>query len=381
MVKITRIEIIPVKVPYFAPVSISAGSISEARNVIIKIYSDQKDVGLGEASPFIQAYSKENQTSIVKVLSDKIAPQLLGENPFNIERIHQLMDEIVSGHTCAKSAVDIALYDLMGKLLNVPVYQLIGGMVRGRIPVLFALNERESSLKIAQEAEKRVKQGFKGIMVKIGKGIKDDVETVRLVRKKIGQKVPIIADPNQAYSTCEAIRLTKQIYQYVQALEGPVAGGNIGGLKKIKDLNLVTVIADENLFCSEDAITLVRAGAVDMFLIKLLKIGGFYKAKQILGIAQAARIKCYAASMTNLGIGHAANLHFAVASYLEDRFGFGFENLFQIFGSKERIRKNDIADTPRFKNGFYEVPSGPGLGVSLIDKNVEKYVIKKIICS
>ncbi len=380
MAKITRIEIIPLRVPYFAPVSISQGTIDEARNVIVKMYCGDK-MGVGEASPFIQTYSRENQPGIVSVLSGEIAPRLLGEDVFNIEKIHQLMDRIAPGHSCAKSAVDIALHDLAGRLLDVPVYQLIGGVIREEIPVWFALNEAEAGPKIAQQAGLRVDQGFRGIMVKIGKGIEEDEKTIRLVRQRIGEGIPIIADPNEAYSVPEAIDLTRQIHQYVQALEGPVAGTDISGLKNLRDLNLVTIIADESLFSPEDAITLVKAEAVDAFLIKLLKVGGFYRARQILGIARAAGTKCYAASMTNLGIGHAANLHFATASGLEDEFGFGFESLFQIFGDEEGIRKNDIADTPEFRHGFYDIPPGPGLGVSLIEQNVNKYAVKKIVCS
>jgi L-alanine-DL-glutamate epimerase-like enolase superfamily enzyme len=315
---------------------------------------------------------------VVKTLQTFV-PLLLGESPFNIEKIQRLMNITIPGNQCAKSAVDIATYDLMGKLLNVPVYQLIGGITRDKLPVLFALNEEEDSRKIAREAESRIKQGFRGIMVKIGRGIEKDAEMVRQVRESIGDNIPMIADPNQAYSTSEAIDLTKRIYKYIQALEGPIAGNNILGLRELKVLNLVPIIADESLFCPEDAINLIKTDAVDMFLIKLLKVGGFYKAKHILGIAQAAMIKCYAASMTSLGIVHAANLHFATASTLEDRYGFGFENLFQIFGSEEEIRERDITDTPAFKDGYYGIPPGPGLGVSLIEKNMAKYTLDQMV--
>ncbi|MEE9202519.1 MAG: dipeptide epimerase [Dehalococcoidia bacterium] len=380
MTRITRIRITPLRVPYVAPISISVGTISEARNVIVRLCTNDNLEGVGEASPFIFEYTKETQGSIVEFLR-QISPLLLQQSPFNIESIHKMMDE-VPGNTCAKSAIDIALHDLMGKILGVPVYQLIGGKVREKIPLWYAVTWDRGLDRMAQEAEQWVSRGFKGIMVKIGNGIKEDEEALKLVRDRVGAHVPIIADPNQAYSTSEAIRLANTIAPYINALEGPVKGSNISGLKRVKDLNIVPVIADESLFSPQEAVNLVRKKAADMFLIKLLKVGGFYKARQIFSIAQAAGIRCCAASMTNLGIGHLANLHFATAFDLFDGFGFGFENLLQIFGTEEAVRERDVCETPPLQSGHFEVPVGAGLGVVLNEKRIKGYALEEIVyCS
>jgi L-alanine-DL-glutamate epimerase-like enolase superfamily enzyme len=232
---------------------------------------------------------------------------------------------------------------------------------------------------MAKEAEEWVSLGFKGIMVKIGNGIEKDEKALKLVRSRVGADVPIIADPNQAYSTLEAIELTERTAVYINALEGPVEGSNIAGLKSVKDLHLIPVIADESLFSSSDAVTLVREQAADMFLIKLLKVGGFHKAKEIFSIARAAGIRCCAASMTNLGIGHLANLHFATAFPLYEGFGFGFENLFQIFGTAQGIRERDVCVTPPLQGGYFRAPTGPGLGCSLIESQINKYALEEIL--
>lgn len=378
--RIERVEIIPLEVPYHRPISISAGTISAAKNVLLKIYTEEGIIGLGEVSPFIPAYSGETQETAVGILHRWIAPNIIGEDPFDIELIHEKMDRIVPGNGCAKAGIDIALYDIMGKALGVPIYKLLGGLRREKIPLLYAVSWDQGPETMAEEAAKRVKQGFKGIMVKVGRGIDQDIESLMMVRQHLDDDIPVIADPNQAYSRYEAIKLARGICEYAQALEGPVKRWDLDGLREIRRLGLVELIADESLSTSVDAVELVKRDAADMFLIKLLRSGGFYPAKQIAAIAESAGIGCYAASMTNLGIGHAANLHFAASSKLDERFGHGFENLIQIFGSLEASEEKNISQVPHFKDGYYKVPKGPGLGVELLEDNVEKYATGRLIC-
>ncbi len=233
---------------------------------------------------------------------------------------------------------------------------------------------------MAQEAAQRVEQGFKGIMVKLGKGVDRDVASLRAVRKQIGDGTPIIADPNQAYSKHEAIKLAGGIAEYAQALEGPVKKWDLDGLRAIRRLGLVELIADESLSTPASATELVKREAADMFLIKLLRTGGFHPAKKIAAIAESAGISCYSASMTNLGIGHAANLHFAASTPLDDRFGHGFESLLQIFGSIEATEELNISEVPCFKDGYYELPMKPGLGIKLINENIKRYATDRLVC-
>lgn len=380
--KIERIEIIPLEVPYHKPTSISVGTISKAKNILIKIHTDEGITGFGEVSPFIPTYSGETQGMAVNALHKWIGPNLIGEDPFDIEKIHEEMDQFVPGNGCAKAGVDIALYDLMGKALGVPVYRLLGGLYRERIPLWYAVSWDRGVKAMAEEAAKWVEMGFRGIMVKVGreKDVNQDIESLRVVREHVGDNVPIIADPNQAYPRAEAMRLAKGMSEYAQALEGPVKKWDLDALAAIKRLGVVEVVADESLFSPTDAVELIKRDAADMFLIKLLKLEGFYTSKKIAAIAEAAGVGCYCASMTNLGIGHAANLHFAASTKLDDRYGFGFENLFQIFGSVQRSEEENISEVPEFKDGYYEVPKGPGLGVDLIEENVEGYLIEKLIC-
>lgn len=379
--KIERIEIMPLEVPYHKPTSISVGVISKAKNILIRIHVDEGIAGLGEVSPFIPTYSEETQGTAVNVLHHLIAPNLIGKDPFDVVEINAEMNHLVPGNGCAKAGVNIALYDLMGKALSVPIYKLLGGLCRERIPLWYAVSWDQGIEAMAEEAAKWVEVGFRGIMVKVGreKDVDQDIESLRIVREYVGDDVPIIADPNQAYSRAEAIKLAKGMSEYAQALEGPVKKWDLDALAAIRSLGVVEVVADECLFSPTDAIELIKRNAADMFLIKPLKLEGFNTSKKIAAIAEAAGISCYCASMTNLGIGHAANLHFAASTKLDDRFGFGFENLIQIFGSVRKSEEENISEVPKLENGYYEVPKRPGLGVDLIEENVERYLIEKLV--
>jgi L-alanine-DL-glutamate epimerase-like enolase superfamily enzyme len=378
-VQIKKIEIIPLEVPYLAPISISVGTISKAKNLLIKVHTDAGVTGLGEVSPFIPAYSGETQEIAVKVLERWIGPYLIGKNPFNIEEIHQGMNQIISDHGCTKSGVDIALYDIMGKVLGVPVYQLLGGMCRERIPLWYAVSWDKGIGYMAEEASRRIEEGFTAIMVKIGRDLGTDIQSLKAVRKSIGEETPIIADPNQAYSRVEAVMLARQISNYIQALEGPVRRTDLEGLSAVKHLGLIEVIADESVSTPVEAMNLVIRDAADSLLIKPLRSGGLFPSKKIAAIAQAGGLNCYVASMTNLGVGHVANLHFTASTgNLTDRFGFGFENLLQIFGSPARSQSENISEVPEFTNGYYKVPHKPGLGIRLIERNVKKYALAGI---
>jgi L-alanine-DL-glutamate epimerase-like enolase superfamily enzyme len=379
---IDRIEIIPLEVPYHAPTSISVGTISRARNVLVKVHTDEGITGFGEVSPFIPAYSGETQATAVDVLHGWLGPYLIGKDPFDVEKLHEGMNQLVPGNGCAKAGVDIALYDLMGKALGVPVYDLLGGLYRERVPLWYAVSWDRGVRAMAKEAARWVEMGVRGIMVKVGRtrDVEQDIESLRIVRERVGDDVRIIADPNQAYSRAEAVRLARGMSEYAQALEGPVKKWDLDALAAIKRLGVVELVADESLFSPGDAIELIKRDAADMFLIKPLKLGGFYPSKKVAAIAESAGVGCTCASMTNLGIGHAANLHFVASTRLDERYGFGFENLFQIFGSVQRSEEQNISEVPMFKDGAYEVPEGPGLGVDLIEENVETYLTERLIC-
>lgn len=371
--RITWIEAIPIYVPYHRAIPIAVGVNKCARNVVVKVYTDNDVVGIGEISPLIPSYSGETQRTALSVVSECLGPAILGEDPFDIEKLTEKMDKAITGHMCAKAGISIALYDAVGKSLNLPVYALLGGLYRDQIPVCFTVSWTEESL---DKALSCVRAGFKCIKVKIGRSLGVDVKNLEQMRDVLGHDVSITTDANQAYSAVTASKLVKEIEDLADAIEQPVPRWDIEGMKKVRRVSRIPVVADESAPTPQDALRIASAGAADMFLLKVMRSGGFKHAKGIVAIGEAAGMPSFACSMTELGIGTAANIHFAASTpALVDSFGCSFDGPLQIFGGVSTVGLQDdiVSKTPVLRDGVFEVPSGPGLGVELNETNIEKY--------
>jgi L-alanine-DL-glutamate epimerase-like enolase superfamily enzyme len=371
--RIIEIEAVPIEVPYFRPIPIALGVHNRASNIVVKLHTDSGVRGIGEISPLIPSYSGETQGTALSVLKECLGPIIIGEDPFNIEKLTESMDKAIVGHMCTKTGISIALYDVIGKSLNLPIYSLLGGLYREKIPVCFTVSWGED---LVEKALAYVEAGFNSIKVKIGRGMREDIDSLEKVREALGDNVPIIADANQAYSPATATKLVKEIEDYVEALEQPVLKWDIEGMAEVRKSSNIPIIADESASTAGDAFRVAKQGAADMFLLKVMRSGGFKQAKSIVAIGQAAGIPSFACSMTELGIGTAANIHFAAstAAFLEN-FGCSFDGPLQIFGGKSTVdlQEDIVIKTPVLVNGSFEVPAGPGLGVELDEVNIEKY--------
>lgn len=371
--RITGIEAVPINVPYHRHIPIAVGVNKCAKNVLIKVYTDEGISGIGEVSPLIPSYSGETQETALSVITECLAPAILGGNIFKLEELMQKVDRAIVGHLCAKAGISIALHDAIGKALGISVYQLLGGLYRKRIPVCFTVSWTDGS---TEEALSHTKAGFSSVKVKIGRGLQEDVESLQRMREAVGKDVSIIADANQAYSSPVATKLVKELEDLVQAVEQPVPRWDIEGLAGVRRQSRVPIIADESVPTPQDALRVASAGAADMFLLKVMRSGGFKHAKEIVAIGEAGGMPSFACSMTELGIGTAANIHFAASTpALVDAFGCSFDGPLQIFGGTTTADLKDdiVIKTPELKDGAYTVPDGPGLGVELNETNIERY--------
>ncbi|MFQ5826529.1 MAG: mandelate racemase/muconate lactonizing enzyme family protein [Dehalococcoidia bacterium] len=371
--KIVGIEAIPVKVPYHRPIPIAVGVNRCANNVVIKLHTDDGIVGLGEVSPLIPTYSGETQQTALCVISECLGPAILGGSILKLEEMMHRVDTAITGHLCAKAGISIALHDAAGKAMGVPVFQLLGGLYSDRIPVCFTVSWTDGSV---EEAKSYVNAGFRSIKVKIGRGLRQDVKSLEQMREALGQDVPITVDANQAYSPTAAAKLVKEIEDLVEAVEQPVPRWDVDGMARVRRASRIPIIADESAPTPQDAFKIARAGAADMFLLKVMRSGGFKCAKEIVAVGQAAGMPSFPCSMTELGIGTAANIHFAASTPgLAEAFGCSFDGPLQIFGGTTTVGLQDdiVVKTPVLEDGTFEVPTGPGLGVELNEANVERY--------
>ena len=344
--KIVGVEIIPLTFEWKRVIEESFGTVGKREHdVVVKIVTDDGVSGLGEAMTLGPFYSGESQGTVTAIIAEEFAPKiLLGENPFNIDKIHFLMDKFCSGHSIAKTAVDEALYDIMGKVLGVPVYQLLGGKYTEKIPLRWA---------------------------------------VKAIRKAVGDEIAITMDINQSYDVKTAIRVIRAMEEHgIQLVEQPVHRKDLYGMAMVRKAVTTPIGACENALTIHELMDVIRMEAADFLNFKVSRSGGFYIGKQMVHAAEAAGICVVGSTQLGMGIELAVNSHFHTSTmhlgqppYQYNGYGSGILKLFNAVDSKG-ITKDIVTGAPVIADGFLSVPERPGLGVELNEENVNSYLTK-----
>ena len=377
--KIVGAEIIPLTFSFRRVSKVSFGTVGKREDdIVIKLYTDEGVSGLGEANTLGPAYLGESQETVMGIIANHLFPKVLeGENPFNLELIHQKMDKVVYGNTVAKSAVDFALHDIIGKTLGVPVYQILGGAFTKKIPLGYVVGI-DTRQKGAEYAKECVKAGFRLIKTKVGLDLAEDVKRVEAIRKAIGPDIPMIVDANSAYLPKEAIQMANRIEELSPILlEAPVSQKDLEGMAYVRRSVSVPIGACEAAFTLPQILRVIRTEAADWFNFKVDRSGGFFKGKQAVHMMETAGLFARQAEQPGFGIGAAAQAHFAASTSNLAKYPAGIANgILMMAGqfSTKNIETDIVINTPVVENGFLQVPETPGLGVELNEEAVRKYM-------
>jgi len=356
---IKQIEVYSVSLRYAEPFTIAAGTSSEANNVVVKVLTDYEAVGWGESSPS-KRVTGETAETVLRAL-DRMAPMLVGKCPLRIEDDLEIMDSTVAGNPAAKAAIDMALHDILGQTARKPLFRLIGGY-RTEVLTDVTLSIKPPE-QMAKDAQKAGKAGFKALKIKVGLNPTEDVLRVRLIREAAGGETQLRVDANEGWTPEQAIEALGKMDEYdVQFAEQPVPAGNIEGLRKVRKGSPIPIMADESVHSPEDALRLIRADAVDLINIKLMKCGGILKARKIAAVAEAAGIPCMIGCMGESEIGIAAATHLA-AAVKNIRYADLDSDL--LLGDK-LVKKGGT----EIKNSMRTFPKRFGLGIEEIDCNL-----------
>lgn len=303
---LVRAEVIK---PYIT--AIEPQGMREVRAIILRLTTDDGLQGIGESNPHI-GFTTEGPESAMQLIKGRIGPALLGMDAGNIIALHERMDLAVPGNSFAKAAFDIAAHDVLGKALNVPVYQLLGGRLRDRVPMIWPIGGAAPEENV-EEVRAKLAEGYRSLHVKLGAlGPEVDVARVRAIREAIGPAVPIMIDANQGWDRSTAIRTIRRLEAFEPSMvEQPVPAWDVEGMAKVQASVGVPISADEVIVSPHMAIELVRRDAARVFSLKHGKMGGLLPARQIAAIAEAAGLTCFVNSMIELGISVAASLHLA----------------------------------------------------------------------
>ena len=367
--RIARIDAIPVRTPFegFAD-SYEDYSARGVQLVLVRIEADNGQVGFGEATatPGLEFYG-DGFEAIVIAIRKYLGPKLIGEDAFNIRRIHAIMNRVQSRMTIAKTGIDLAIYDLIGKALGVPVSTVLGGAQRARIRVSSEV-ALQAPDKMLAETRRILDLGFRTLKVKTGRNVDEDIEVVSAIRKAAGPGIELTADSNGGWSRHDALRALRAFEDLdLRFVEQPLPGWDLEGAAWLRSKTAIPIMLDESVWTPHDVARIAHYGAADLLNIKIEKTGGLKNALELYATARAHGLSVMIGNECETGPALAAKLHLAAA----------FEDLPLACEFTElSYALPVITDSLKIEDGTMAVPQGPGLGVTLDMGLIEKYRIE-----
>jgi muconate cycloisomerase len=369
-VRITSIETIPVRVPIIPEFQIrgSLGEHKESPFLLLRVHTDEGISGLGEVS-CTPVWSGEDSVTAHHVIRNFIEPALLSEDARDIERLTGKMRRAVAGHPFTKSGVEIALWDILGKVAGLPLYRLLGGAVRYRVPIKMSVSGAAPE-RAAELARWAMSKGLTALKVKVGIEPEGDVARVKAVRNAIGPDVRLGVDANGGWAPRVAIQTIRRLHDScgIYFAEQPVPPVDVQWMADVRRNSPVPVMADESCYTLQDAMALSRAGAADILSVYVGKGGGIGPARKIAAVAEAAGLTCTVGSNLELGVASAAMTHLAVATT-----GIGAEEFPCDILGPLAYEHDLLQDSLDIAGGAVAPPERPGLGVELDAEQVERY--------
>lgn len=311
--KIIDVKLGRISVPLKSPFKTALRVVDSVEDIIVEIHTDDGSVGFGEAPP-TAVITGDTTDSILGAIKDYIKKAIIGMDVANIEEIMFKVNKSMVGNSSAKAAVDMAIYDLYGKLYKAPLYRLLGGY-RKEITTDITISVDEPE-KMAKDSKEAVQKGYDVLKVKLGKNSDRDIDRIRAIRDAVGYDVKIRLDANQGWSPREAVRILRKIEDEdfcIELVEQPVPGRDIEGLKYVTDHVDIPVLADESVFSPMDAIKIMQMRAADLINIKLMKTGGIYNALKICAAAEVYGVECMIGCMLEAKVSVTAAVHLAAA--------------------------------------------------------------------
>lgn len=332
------VQIQPLDLQLTTPFRISRGVQTVSPNIIVQIHHAEF-VGYGEASPY-EYYGESPQTALASLT---LFASELGNDPFALEDIFTHLDHLLRLNPSAKAALDMALYDLIGKILGVPVYKLFGLNAAKTPRTSFTLGIDKPA-----EMAKKALAARDYPILKVKVGTKHDLDNLKAIREVSNATIRV--DANAAWEPKEAIRMINALAPYnIEFVEQPIASHNLAGLKLIRDHVPVPIIADESCVTVEDIPRV--AECVDGINIKLMKCGGLRHALKMIHVARAHNLSIMIGCMIESSLAITAAAHLTPLVDYADLDGHILIN-------------NDPYQGVRIVNGKLVLPEGVGLGVT-----------------
>lgn len=309
---IQNIEYFRLDLPLAEPYTIAYETVSSTVNIILKLTTNTGLTGWGCAVPDKEV-TGETPEEVIDNIEQYIYGLLKGQSPFQISKINYLLKKHLTGSSSSIAMVNIALYDLLARKANLPLYQLLGGYRHSiATSITIGISPLDQTL---SQAKYYCKKGYKILKLKGGLDVESDIEKVLKIREQLGKRIKIRFDANQGYTVEESIGfINKTKTANIEIFEQPSKKNKEETLGEITHSVEVPVMADESLKTLKDAFRLASNKRIDMVNIKLMKVGGILESQHINSVAKSAGLEVMVGCIDECALGISAGLHFALSS-------------------------------------------------------------------
>lgn len=354
MQKIQEVNAWAVDLPLSKVMHLGSERIAHAHNVFVRIVDDSGRLGWGEAAS-APTMTGETQPGMLRCIHQSLSHELIGKQYASLDELEMRLAAVAPLSPAARAAVTMALHDLRARQLDVPLWHLFGDMKRRRIPALYIVGGGTLAQELA-ESRQACENGFRHLKIKVGvNDPQTDAERVVAIRQACAREVLISADVNMAWTPVQAEAFVREVGGVaLEYLEQPVDKDDVAGMRYLSGLGRLEIAADEGLHGLKDIETHIDAG-VTWYGLKLIKLGGYGAMKAASSLCFERGVKTIlACKIAESSLAIAAMAHWAATEHRVDT-GVSFSHTYLA---------SDIVGTPlRIRDGFVEVPDGPGIGL------------------
>jgi D-galactarolactone cycloisomerase len=378
--KIANVKIYVLKTKLDTPFAFSQGWVRERAATLVEIETDEGITGWGEAL----CQGLQPPEIAASVIRSSLAPLVLGRDPRDVEVLWQRM----YAHTRdfggkgavigAISAIDIALWDILGQSVGLPVWRLLGGAFRESVQVyatgFYRVRGGGEAKRLAEEAAQRVKEGFSALKIKLGFGIDDDLAVMKEIRRAIdGLPITLMIDTNHGYGYADALRLGRALADYnLRWYEEPVAPDDLDGYRALRASLGIPIAGGENEYTAYGFKALAQAQAIDIAQPDIAAAGGFTACRHIAAICMAYGIQMNP-HVWGSSVSQVASLHLYAALPVVHHALYAQEPIFEYDCSSHPFRMELIKTPLKHCNGQLDVPTKPGLGIEIDRDTLKRY--------
>lgn len=362
--KIQRIEAIPYAIPYTHPLKFASGEVLVAEHILVRIHTDDGLVGEADAPPRPYTYG-ETQDSIKSIVEKVFAPAMIGLDPMDRSKIHAILNRTIHNQV-AKGAVDIALWDLMGKSLGAPVHKLLGGYTDS-MRVSHMLGFRPARELLDEALRFGEEYGITTFKLKVGRRpLALDVEACHVLRAGLGEDVELYIDANRGWTANEALEVLRRTEGLgLTMLEEPCDAKEAMGRRRLVEKSPIPIVGDESVPTAGDVSRELLSGGSNAICIKTAR-SGFTEAQQILGLCTGLGVDVTMGNQIDTQIGSLATVTFGAAHEATTRKAGELSNFLD-------MSDDLLAEPITILNGTISVRDVPGVGAAIDEDKLAHY--------